>query len=138
MLVGPLNHWKLWWYREKMASGARVGWLAGLVWHASKGTSGDQYVSLDWSPLGRKWGRECQRAVRAGCKVVWRECEPSLPHERPANEGASNVIIAGLAGLLAGWQDDRANPLVSTILHSPRNFRRPPRRASHMRTDRHS
>jgi hypothetical protein len=99
------DRWKLWRYRRQFASGERVGWLAHLVWQGASRGSDSHYISLDWSSLTTQRGIKCARAVRAGCKLVWRRYDPALPHQVGPNEGPDNGTLVGLAGLLAGWQD---------------------------------
>lgn len=99
------GRWNLWRYRNELASGERVGWLADLVLHAGRDGSSTHYIPEDWTPIERQYGSKCARAVRAGCKLAWRKYEPTLPHERGPNDGATYGALAGLAGLFAGWKD---------------------------------
>ena len=95
--------WRLWHYRHKLSSGEYIGWLVNLV-SETLGESQNQWVPSDWSLLEKKRGMKCARAVRDGCKLVWKRFQPPLPHEKEPNKTAYQTIV-GLAGIMAAWQD---------------------------------
>ena len=89
--------WRLLRYRHRLRSGRAVPALAGLTQEAR----GDRtrYTSLDWERLASKRGAGVARAVKIGCKRVWREFTPLLPHERPRPNEVDYGVVAGLVGI---------------------------------------
>lgn len=98
------DRWNLFRYRDKVASGEYVGWLASLVHEAASGRSHDQWAPRGWESLGKKRGARCLQAVRAGCKAVWEKYDPPLPHQKEPNKTSCGTIV-GLAGIMTAWQD---------------------------------
>ena len=90
--------WRLWRYRSKMRSGEYAG-LLGKLASASRGESHNQWAPSDWSFLEKARGKKCAAAVKEGCKRVWKDYKPPLPHERKPNEGTTYHTIAGIAGI---------------------------------------
>lgn len=99
--------WRLNRNRSKLAAGELPGWIARLSLRA--GQTHNHYIPLDWAKLTTEYGPRIANAVRAGSKLSWRRYTPKLPHQKEANEGATYGTIAGLAGILAGWQDHDLN-----------------------------
>lgn len=95
--------WRLLRYRHRLRSGRAVPALAGLTQEAR----GDQtkYTSLDWERLAAKRGAGVARAVKSGCKRVWREFTPLLPHEKPWPNEVDRGVVAGLVGIQSMFTD---------------------------------
>jgi len=94
--------WNLFRHRRRLESGEYVGWIADLLNEGAIGN--DQWISQDWTKLKEKRGIQCARAVRAGCKAVWRRFDPPLPHAKEPNTTPHHTVV-GLAGIMAAWQD---------------------------------
>ncbi len=95
--------WRLNRNRSKLAAGEFPVWIASLIQQA--GPTHTQYIPMDWARLTTEYGLRIANAVRTGSKLCWRRYTPKLPHQKDVNEGATYGTIAGLAGVLAGWQD---------------------------------
>lgn len=100
------EQYNLWRYRNKLRSGEYVNWLVHLIDDARHETH-DKWTPTDWSPLEKKMGRRCVEAAKEGCFQVWKRYTPDLPHEKNPSGNTTHGCIAGLAGIMAAWQDGR-------------------------------
>ena len=55
------------------------------IWHEKQMRDHSQWAPRTWNKLVEKRGRLIAWAAREGCKSVWRQFVPSLPHEKPTH-----------------------------------------------------
>ena len=85
-----------------LRSGKRVDILSALAREAVKGDDSHRVAPTNWDALRGKRGRRIAEAVRVGCRQVWLNYEPQLPHEREAANTSTFGDRAGLPGLSTG------------------------------------
>ncbi len=102
------------WYRSKresfwlfrnvrlLADGSRPRVLAILAHEAQKEDSSTRLAPTTWDKLRNHRGHRVTNAVAAGCRIIWQNYEPELPHEKKSMKSIDNRLIAGLAGLSTG------------------------------------
>jgi hypothetical protein len=87
----------------RLKNGQATNWLYNLAWEADEGSF--QYAPKTWDKLVKKRGRLIAWAARKGCKSVWRQFTPLLPHEKPKPLETDHRVMVGLAGLQASFSD---------------------------------
>lgn len=97
------NRYNLWRRLHDLEQGRVPGWVVEMTRESS--TRSNHWCSDDWTDSERLHGRSIVRAVREGSKRGWRHYTPPLPHEEDSRTDTTNGAIAGLAGLLAAWND---------------------------------
>ncbi len=85
-----------------LRSGKRADVLSKLAREAVKGDGSTRVAPMTWDGLRKKRGRRIADAVSAGCRQVWMDYEPHLPHEREAANTNTSGDRAGLSGLSTG------------------------------------
>lgn len=97
------NWWWLLQNRGRLRSGRAIDALADLCMEASRDDT--KHAPTSWNGLADKHGAGVAEAVKAGCKRVWRNYLPPLPHEKPRPNGVTSALIAGLAGIQSATND---------------------------------
>jgi hypothetical protein len=105
------DRWRNW--RDQMrllksirliSSGRAIGWLSYLIREADEHNM-SEWTARSWEDLKRKRGERVARATRSGCKKVWRNFTPTLPHENPTPGQTDPRIPVGLTGIQAEVED---------------------------------
>jgi len=96
-----------WWLlvlnRDRLRSGRAIGVLARLCDQAAGDDS--KFAPTSWKGLADKRGAGVAEAVKAGCKLVWRNYSPPLPHEKPRPNEVGSGLVVGLAGIQSAITD---------------------------------
>jgi len=87
-----------------LKNGQATGWLSELARETDESHS--QWAPRRWNKLVEKRGRLIAWAVKEGCKSVWQQFLPLLPHEKPISLQTDHRVIVGLAGLQAAISDN--------------------------------
>jgi len=87
-----------------LKNGQATGWLSDLARETDESHS--QWAPRTWNKLVEKRGRLIAWAAREGCKSVWQEFVPLLPHEKPISLQTDHRVIVGLAGLQAAFSEN--------------------------------
>ncbi|MDB5310312.1 MAG: hypothetical protein JWO38_4514 [Gemmataceae bacterium] len=89
--------------RGRLRSGRAIGDLAALCHEAA--SDGSTIAPASWKGLADRRGTGLADAVKAGCKRVWRDFSPQLPHERSPPSSYGPRLVVGLAGIQSAVMD---------------------------------
>lgn len=85
-----------------LRSGNRADILSKLAREAVEGNDSYRIAPMTWDGLRRKRGRRIANAVSDGCRQVWLDYKPQLPHEKESANTSTCGEGAGLPGLSTG------------------------------------
>jgi len=85
-----------------LRSGKRADMLNALAREAVKSDGSNRVAPMTWDDLRKKRGCRIADAVSAGCRQVWQDYQPQLPHEREAARIRTCGDRLGLLGLSSG------------------------------------
>jgi len=94
------EQWLLLLHIRHLKSGKATAWLSHLVREADR-ENHSQWTLRSWDSLVKKRGRLITWATKEGCKRVWQQYRPELPHEKINLSQTDPRVIVGLAGIQA-------------------------------------
>ena len=89
---------------KSLSSGKRYDWLSRLAREGDE-KNHSKWTAANWEGLRKKHGDRIAKAVKQGCKELWRKFSPQLPHEKPVHSSVDHRVIVGLTGIQAAITD---------------------------------